>query len=494
MSAEIVRLDLMSTLIAKGKNKGKVMSNKDYALDIKREASTFNKYVKLSEGAIWNEHLTSVHGLSANHQDIQCANKMDTVWDEFIQWFNTNIRRDEVVVLVAYNGESCDLKWLWKLTQTPRSPYCLPDQQKLYMDPLYVMRHYGGCQLNMKHSRIDSYDVSVFWSYIQLLRTGVVVNLDGAHNSLVDAKAQTDILLDPHFVSYINKTESIRIIDEIFSKTEQREMKKKVEPIRPVHSSWEEIGPDNNIRWEPTGRDTYHGSQGGGKVGPSSRTIQVIRAADSLAAVFQFMVPLTFWIQVAEWSNKYCYEDWVAERFGKDRDGNKKKRRHFVDVPSNVKDKRHCADKEKKKFKITPGYILCWIAVLILQGAHFGADKGNAARLWRAQPYGVSIPYIRNTMTRDAYVFMRQYINFCDNSKRKSKGQRGYDALFKVSYALDEMMKGMKKAWTAGKHVTIDESTLYATWAGQSATFNTCRRSRSSMASKYMLCVVHILL
>ena len=46
-------------------------------------------------------------------------------------------------------------------------------------------------------------------------------------------------------------------------------------------------------------------------------------------------------------------------------------------------------------------------------------------------------------MTRDAYVFMRQYIHFCDNSKRISAGNIGHDPLFKVRYSLDTMMGGM---------------------------------------------------
>ena len=80
--------------------------------------------------------------------------------------------------------------------------------------------------------------------------------------------------------------------------------------------------------------------------------------------------------------------------------------------------------------------------------------------MWRKQPYGVSIPYIQNTMTRDAYIFMRQYIHFADNHSKKAKGEIGYHALFKVKYVLDEMMKGMRKSWTAGQHVTIDESMI----------------------------------
>ncbi len=32
----------------------------------------------------------------------------------------------ETVVLVAWNGEACNLKWLWRLTQAPNSRYSLP--------------------------------------------------------------------------------------------------------------------------------------------------------------------------------------------------------------------------------------------------------------------------------------------------------------------------------------------------------------------------------
>ena len=82
--------------------------------------------------------------------------------------------------------------------------------------------------------------------------------------------------------------------------------------------------------------------------------------------------------------------------------------------------------------------------MLILQGAQFSADKRSAAKLCRAPPYSLPIQYLQNSMTRDAYVFMRQYIHFADNATRKSKGEIGYHALFKVKYALDIMMAGMK--------------------------------------------------
>ena len=70
------------------------------------------------------------------------------------------------------------------------------------------------------------------------------------------------------------------------------------------------------------------------------------------------------------------------------------------------------------------------------------------------------MPYLQNAMTKDAYTFMRRHIHFSDNSTRKPKGVSGYDPLYKVRYPLKVMMKGMRRAWNAGKHVTIDESMI----------------------------------
>ena len=63
-------------------------------------------------------------------------------------------------------------------------------------------------------------------------------NLNGAYDSLVDAKGQSNIILHPWFVPYLNKGASIADITEIFTKTEIREWKKEMESIRPVHHPW----------------------------------------------------------------------------------------------------------------------------------------------------------------------------------------------------------------------------------------------------------------
>jgi hypothetical protein len=190
---------------------------------------------------------------------------------------------------------------------------------------------------------------------------------------------------------------------------------------------------------------------------------ETARTASTLADLLICIVPLTLFQAVAKYTKKYCYQDWVVEKFAKRRDGSTKEVWHFMDVPQNSHStpypgRRHRTDKERKKYKITTGYIICWFAVLILQGAHFSTYKPPAWKLWRESPYGIRFPYLQNAMTRDAFTFMRRFIHFWDSSKRKGKGTVGFDPLYKVRYPLDVMMKGMRLAWTAGKHVTIDES------------------------------------
>eukprot|EP00984_Skeletonema_dohrnii_P004810 scaffold1689_cov99-Skeletonema_dohrnii-CCMP3373.AAC.1 len=186
----------------------------------------------------------------------------------------------------------------------------------------------------------------------------------------------------------------------------------------------------------------------------------IVRGAESLACIFLAIIPLTFWTQVAEWSDKYYYKDFVVETTAHDRDGNEKKQKYLKNCSKDTPGARHRGDKEKVKYKWSASFAICWVAVLIIQGAHFGSQKRSSRKMWRAAPHGLSIPYIRNSMRRDAYEFARRSIHFADNAKQVAKGRRGYDALFKVKYAMELMMEGIQKSWNAGKQVTIDESMI----------------------------------
>ena len=90
------------------------------------------------------------------------------------------------------------------------------------------------------------------------------INMNGAHNSLVDTKAQFDTIVHPSFVTYLNKSASIGEITKVFSRTEIREQKKEMEPLRSVHSPRQEIDVDHGIKWSPGLDDIYSSASRGG--------------------------------------------------------------------------------------------------------------------------------------------------------------------------------------------------------------------------------------
>ena len=100
-------------------------------------------------------------------------------------------------------------------------------------------------QTQQIQEQLDNYELGIIWKY---LNDG---NLNGAYDSLVDTRAQTDIVIHPYFVPFIDMSASVKEIADIFTATQQNEWKKKMEPIRPVHEPWVEITKDNNFSWEP---------------------------------------------------------------------------------------------------------------------------------------------------------------------------------------------------------------------------------------------------
>ena len=70
------------------------------------------------------------------------------------------------------------------------------------------------------------------WSHINDGAT-----LEGAHDSLVDARAQSDVLFHPHLVSFVDRKKSIVTINEVFGKNQIRELKKELETKLPFQKS-----------------------------------------------------------------------------------------------------------------------------------------------------------------------------------------------------------------------------------------------------------------
>jgi hypothetical protein len=330
------------------------------------------------------------------------------------------------------------------------------------MDPLEVINTYKSCPYHPTKSKLESLELGCVWKF----NTGN--NLNGAHDSLVDAKAQTDIIIHKHFPNDIDRTKSIRLVTDIFSQAEQREMVTKMEPLRGVHKPWFEVVEGDGFSWTPPEDDCFTGAFGGGACGPSSSILQIARTG-SLAKMFLHIIggdETLDWI--VKRTNDYAYKDWVVPSPRLDRDGNPTKRPILTPVfvkrgqtlPSNA---RHCWKpmEGERQYDVSKSFVIAWFGILISTGALFSGDNNRGINaIYKEDRYGIAVPYIQNTMTKKAFTFMRNFIHFSKTKDQKQRGERGYDPLFKISHITKLIMKGIRGAWVAGDKITIDESMI----------------------------------
>jgi len=187
------------------------------------------------------------------------------------------------------------MRWIYKVAQAPNTTLSLPDEIQCFLDPLKVISQYRSCKLNKSKSFIESYSLGVVRKYIKRRP------LEGAHNSLVDAKAHTDIVLHKDFIDFIDKAKSVRTIDSIIMKNEQNEVRKKFKPVRPVHGNWQE--PPNSWKLPPP--SSYNGYASGGKHGPSNKMMKYIRNANGLCDIFFFFWPISLLQKIVKYTNQY---------------------------------------------------------------------------------------------------------------------------------------------------------------------------------------------
>ena len=142
------------------------------------------------------------------------------------------------------------------------------------------------------------------------------------------------------------------------------------------------------MAWEHRRLDQYTWSLSGSEPGSTPWIKEVFGCADSLACIFLAIIPWSFFELIAKWTSKYAYDDWVVEVTGKDRDSNLKKKVHLERCIENTERCRHRADNEATKYKITPGFVLCWFALIILQSAHFESNNKDVLRIWKKASTG----------------------------------------------------------------------------------------------------------
>ena len=179
---------------------------RDTETNIRCDPELFSKYVSPKSDINWCQ-ATQKNMLYPQHPLIMCADGIVTSWRQFAGWDERKIDEDETAILVAWNGESCDLKWLWRLTQALDLALSMPYKIEFLLDPEIVIRKRASCKLHKSHSKVLGTQLTTAWTFIHSL--SVTPKEKASHNSVVDVQAQTDSVLDQRFVPWIDREVSI---------------------------------------------------------------------------------------------------------------------------------------------------------------------------------------------------------------------------------------------------------------------------------------------
>ena len=139
------RLNLVRNNNTQGKYKGQINNARDTATNIRRDPELFNEYVNPESDLEWCPQAMQKNKIYQQHASIVDADGIETVWRRFVGWVERKIDEDEMAILVVWNGESCNLKWLWRLTQAPGSALSMPDKIEFFLDPKMVICKQAPC-------------------------------------------------------------------------------------------------------------------------------------------------------------------------------------------------------------------------------------------------------------------------------------------------------------------------------------------------------------
>jgi len=143
----------------------------------------FNEYFRPPLSANWNPICREKTGLHPHHLKILQADPFEAVWSRFKNYLNKYIYGKKRGIIIAWNGVSCDVEWLYRYTQAPGSILTFPPRVKYYMDPYREISRSPGCEIHASKSKLQSYTLSSVHNFVKGEK------LSGAHCSLVDAKS-----------------------------------------------------------------------------------------------------------------------------------------------------------------------------------------------------------------------------------------------------------------------------------------------------------------
>jgi hypothetical protein len=260
----------------------------------------FDSYVKPAFGAKWNQFTINVHGIEPSQQRIKDARQIEAVWHDLLEYFHRLLEGGKKGIILAWGGKACDVEWMFRITEeTHLGILKMPDNVPYFCDPRHVINHYKGCKLRTEG--MLGLGCAEMWCHITNND-----KLDGAHSSIVDARAQQEIVSDDRFMQFLDKPESIVSMDSVWEAKRKKRILQDAELKRPLPKGWTE----DDTRWEIPYRISYENAQGGAPHGPSTKAKTVCENG-SLAELFFLFFPLSLVDKVAQQTQQYGVEDWV---------------------------------------------------------------------------------------------------------------------------------------------------------------------------------------
>lgn len=131
------------------------------------EHEVCQEYIRPPDCVFWKEEACRAsHSLSAASREICSMSPFFTVWVQTCNWISCHVGWNKKCVLISYQGDSCDIHWIWKHNQAPWSQLCMPPQIVHFMDSLEVINSYTSCKFYPNRSKLDSLDLGCLWQYI----------------------------------------------------------------------------------------------------------------------------------------------------------------------------------------------------------------------------------------------------------------------------------------------------------------------------------------
>ena len=136
---------------------------------------------------------------------IRATQGISMVYHNVERWVERDTAHDRVVVLVVYHSESCNIKWIWIITQakTERSTVSLPDNTKLFLNQRNIISRKKSFKFRPSKSKTGGLLFGTIWNCIN---PGSFLEGQSWRKNMFGVKAQTDIIIRPSFIPWINHT------------------------------------------------------------------------------------------------------------------------------------------------------------------------------------------------------------------------------------------------------------------------------------------------